>query len=72
MVVFRLESLWEVAVVKSPDQEHKELMLLFTETEEKNQEVSQYQLRAEQWGQKEDHLHVDDSLVWIYSFSASY
>lgn len=61
-----------ISVLKSPDEGDKELMFLFTERERKK--VCQYQLRAEQWSQKEDHLHVDDSFSldpFFLSFSLS-
>ncbi len=48
-------------------------MLLFTE-KKNEQKVCQYQLRAEQWSQKEDHLHVDDSFSldpFVLPFSVS-
>ncbi len=48
-------------------------MLLFTE-KKNEQKVCQYQLRAEQWSQKEDHLHVDDSFSldpFVLPFSLS-
>lgn len=62
-----------ISAGKSPDEEHKGLTSLFTE-EIKNKKVCQYQLRAEQWSQKEDHLHVDDSFSldpFFLSFSLS-